>query len=160
MSYFNGVIDSGFLPIGANGETYRVLVVESGAEAGSPPRAPLDVRLELRAGGVVRIIAIYAEEGSLRGDTWAIGYTTNGSTPAEDAPTVTSPFQNTSGAEVLVYDLPAQVHGTSVKVRVQVRRSLIYSDGSTVLVAVADAQGPAAIPGGDIWAGALPDEVL
>jgi hypothetical protein len=37
---------------------------------------------------------------------------------------------------------------------------LIYSDGSTVLVAVADAQGPAAIPGGDIWAGALPDEVL
>lgn len=163
VSYFNGVVDSGFLPIGGNGETFRQLVVAGGVAVGTPPSPPLDVRLELRAGGVARVVALYAQEGALRAATWTIAYTTDGSTPAEDTPTVTQAFARTSGVEQLVYDLPAQVHGTTVKVRVQVRRGSgpgVYSDGSTVLTLVADAQGPAAPSGGEVWPGSLPDEVL
>lgn len=161
VSYFNGVVDSGFLPIGANGETFRQLVVAGGVGVGTPPSAPLDVRLELRAGGVVRVVALYAQEGDDRATVWAIGYTVDGSTPAEDTPTATQDIERTSGVEVLVYDLPAQANGTTVKVRVQTRRGAsTYSDGSTVLTATADATGPAQVPGGDLWSGDLPEEVL
>lgn len=158
MSYFNGVIDSGFLPVGPAGETYLRLDVASGAEVGSPPRAPSDVRLEVRAGGVIRVIGRYLEFGSLRATAWAIAYTTDGSTPAESTPDVTVSL-SAGGMAVLSYDLPAASHGTTVKVRVQTQRGTAYSEGSTVLTATADAQGPAAIEGGQRWIGRLPEDV-
>ncbi|MBX3465272.1 MAG: hypothetical protein KF878_00045 [Planctomycetes bacterium] len=161
VSYSNGVVDSGFLPIGPTGETYRLLVVDGGEEAAAPPAAPIDVRLELRAGGVVRVVALYAQGGPLRATAWAIAYTVDGSPPDEDAPTVVQAFARPGGIELLARDLPAQPHGTTVRVRVQVRRGAsAYSVGSTVLEAVADAQGPTQVPGGDLWLGQLPEEVV
>jgi hypothetical protein len=160
VSYFNGVLDSGFLPLGEDGATSVVLVVSGGAGQGTPPRAPVDVRLEQRAGGVVRVVALYYETGGDRADTWAVGYTVDGSTPAEDTPTTTQGFQHDEGPEILVLDLPAQAHGTTVKVRVQVRRgAATYSDDSTVLTTTADAQGPAAPDVLTSWPGPLPEGV-
>lgn len=165
VSYFNGVIDSGFLPLGEAGETYLRLDLSGGAQAGSPPRGPLDWRLEARASGVVRVIGVYQAD-DLRADQWAIAYTTNGSTPPEDTPDVTQTMA-TRGLVILAYDLPGQADGTTVKVRLQSRRndgtdespSWVYSDGSTVLTATADAVGPSVPLAGERWPGQLPEEL-
>lgn len=165
VSYFNGVIDSGFLPIGPNGETYRRMDIDTGAVIGSPPIAPLSVELQLRPDGVVRVAGVYVESGDGKADEWAINYTTNGSTPDPDDPGVTVEM-TTNNLNVLGYDLPAQSHGTTVKVRVQVRRNdgddetpiWVYSEGSAVLTITADAQGPDAIEGADGYPGPLPED--
>lgn len=160
VSYFNGVLDSGFLPLGEDGSTAVKIIVLAGASSGTPPRAPVDVRLDRRAGGVVRVAALYYETGGDRAEMWAIGYTVDGSTPAEDTPTTTQAFRHDEGPEILVFDLPAQAHGTTVKVRVQVRRGVsTYSDDSTVLTTTADAQGPAAPDVLTSWPGPLPEGV-
>ncbi len=148
VSYFNGVIDSGFLPLGPGAETYLRLDVAGGVEVGSPPRGPLDCRLGLVAAGVVRVLAVSCESGSLKPDTWAIAYTTNGSEPPADTPDVTQDM-TASPTQVLEYDLPGQGDGTTVKVRVQTRRAGIYSENSTVLSIDADAAGPTAPPAGE-----------
>lgn len=165
VSNFNGVLDSGFLPIGANGETYLRLDVGAGVQTNNPPDAPLDVRLILRPGGVIRIQAIYAQLGALRASEWAITYTTNGSTPGTPpavSPTVTQSISGTT-VSILEYDLPAQADGTTVKVRLQVRRNdvgtWVYSGNSSVLSAVADAVGPTSSEGAGVWRGKAPQEL-
>jgi len=166
VSYFNGVIDSGFLPIGAAGETYLRLDLAAGAETGSPPQPPLDVRLELQASGVVRVVASYFESGALRAGEYAIAYTTNGAPPPTDTPDVTEAI-DAAGFAILSYDLPAQANGTTVKVRVQMRRNdgtvavpdWVYSEDSTILTATADAAGPSVPVGGQQWPGRLPEDV-
>lgn len=157
VSYFNGVIDSGFLPIGAHGETYLRLDIASGAEADAPPLAPQIVRIEDRGGGVVRIVAIYLQAGTNRAEEWAIAYTTDGGTPAADDPDVTVSCTG-SGAVVLVYDLPAVADATTVKVRVQTRRNdgtvetpaWSYSEASTVLSLTVETSGPDAAEAGEV----------
>ena len=166
VSYFNGVLDSGFLPLGLAGETYLRLDIASGTETGSPPYAPQDVRLEASAGGVVRVRGLYFQTGDDRADEWAIAYTFDGSTPAEDTPDYTADLDGEFVLSLLEYDLAAQSHGATVKVRVQVRRNdgteespnWVYSEGSTVLTTTADATGPTAPTGGDAWSGAMPAE--
>ena len=165
VSWFNGVLDSGFLPVGPNGETYLRIEVSSGANIVGPPQAPIDVRLIPRPGGVIRVQAIYVELGALRASQWAITYTTNGSTPGTPpavSPTITAAIAGTN-LSVLQYDLPAQADGVTVKVRVQVRRSDAgtwrYSEGSAVLTAIADAIGPEAVEGAGVWRGTIPEEV-
>lgn len=166
LSYFNGVLDSGFLPVGPNGETYLRLDLSSGAEVGSPPQAPFSVLLEQRAGGVVRVVVLYHEAGDTRADTVVITATFDGSTPAEDSgsPTAEVAISGT-GLVFVAYDLSAQANGTTVKVRVQTRRTDagptdVWSDGSSVLTTTADAAGPSAPAGGAAWRGSLPAEEL
>lgn len=155
VSYFNGVVDSGFLPIGANGETYVAISVSAGVSGAPPPAAPLKPRLELRPGGVVRVVAYYGETGASRADEWAVAYTTDGSSPTPDAPDVTVDFTDETSAQVLVLDLPAQANGTTVKVIVQTSRAGVFSEFDE-LTAVADAVGPGAIQGPSSWRGELP----
>lgn len=168
LDYTNGIHSSGFYPIGPNGERYVRMVIASGAEVEEPPLGPLSWHLELRAGGVVAVVGAYAEAtAALRADTWAIAYTTNGSTPAEDSPTVTVDMTSTAGQApsgglaVLDYDLPAQSNGTTVKVRLQTYRTsdTSYSDGSTVETATADASGPSAPGSGATWLGPTPADL-
>lgn len=164
VSKYNGVLDSGFAPVGSNGETFlRFDVTAQAAFDLAPPQGARSVRLELRPGGVVRVIADYNEPGVLRATEWAITYTTNGAdpgTPPAVAPTVTVAM-NTTRTAILSYDLPAQGNGTTVKVRLQTRRNdsgtWRYSEGSAVLSVVADAAGPAEPLGGDTWRGRLPE---
>ena len=165
VSYFNGVIDSGFLPLGPRGETYILLDIQAGVLIPNKPHAPDDFRLEQRAGGVVRIHGLYIESGSLRATEWAITYTTNGAepgTPPAVSPTVTRTMP-TSGLAILAYDLPAQANGTTVKVRLQARRNdsgtWVYSDNSTVLTLVVDTVGPTAPVDGQRWAGRQPEDL-
>ncbi len=161
VSWYNGILDSGFLPVGPRGETYKLLTISGGESAGNPPAAPMDQRLVALPAGVVRIVALYHEAGANRADEWAIRYTTDGSTPAADSPTITQAFGG-AGLELLQYDLPGQADGTTVKVRLQVRRNdgtdlspvWVYST-STVLTITADAAGPAAPAGGDFTAEGL-----
>lgn len=164
VSYFNGIMDSGFLPLGPRGETYLTLQVSAGVPLTDRPGLPTGVRLEVRAGGVIRVIAFYVAtpDGAARASQWAIAYTVDGSTPATDTPTLT-PKTAGGALSVLAYDLPAQVDGTTVKVRVQTRRAIAgpsyrYSDAGDVLTAVADAQGPQAPADLKSWSGALPED--
>lgn len=156
-SFYNGVIDSGFLPLGENGETYIRLGLSGGVETGTPPQAPQDIRLGLEANGVVRVHALYFQAGSNRADTWAVGATFNGVDPVEDSPTLT-PTMATSGLAVLALALPAQVDGTTVKVRTQARRGIVYSEGSSVLTVLADAEGPTVPTYGESWPGGIAEE--
>lgn len=167
-TYHNGIHESDLLPLGLNGETYIRLEVSGGAELPNPPKAPNQVTLEQRAGGVVAVIANYDEDFSsgLRADTWVISATYDGSTPPEDPGTPAAEVAITPsshGVSMLEEELPAQVHGTTIKVRVQVRRVAdgsggpYWSEGSAVLETTADAQGPSAPAGGVAWRGSLPE---
>ena len=162
VSYFDGVLDSGFLPIGPQGQTYLVLVISGGAALGTPPSGPTNPRLQVRAGGVVRVLASYipAADGVNAADHWGIAYTTNGSTPPSGSATIKPAITTGSGAlKLLAYDLPAQTNGTVVKVQLQMIRGTTYSLPGTVLSATADATGPSAPLALQSWFGPLPESL-
>lgn len=165
VSWFNGVLDSGFLPVGPHGETYLRLDLDSDVEVGQPPAGPIDWRLQAKASGVVRIWGLMVDESSDRAGEWAIAYTTDGSTPAEDTPDISQEMDST-GIATLEYDLPAQADGTTVKVRLQTRRNdgsdespdWVYSEDSVVKTLAADGAGPSAPIDLRTWPGPLPAE--
>jgi hypothetical protein len=179
VSYFNGVIDSGFLPLDDIGRTYvRLEIVATEEKSNSPGdiayaglSAPGIWRVEPIAGGVVRVHAFYNEQGPLRADDWCISYTTDGIhdpvVPPETAPWGTwqvEPIGDGTGLVFLEYDLPAQAHDTEVRVRISVRRDLgsyvySYSAGTEVATLYADAEGPTAARGIGRWTGLPPQEV-
>lgn len=154
---FNGVLSSGFLPVGPHGERYQRIDVVGGVEVGVAPKGPTNWGLVLQPDGVVRIVGYYHETGDLRADTWAIAYTTTGAEPPTDTPDLTQAIPGGAWA-VLAYDLPTQADGTMVKVRLQTRRDSTYSEGSTVLTATADAEGPTVPGGGERYPGGYPAE--
>ncbi len=78
MSAFNGIWDSGFLPLGPNGETYLRLDIVSGSVVTGPPNGPQSWTLEARAGGVIRVSGGYLQAGSLRADQFFVEYTIDG----------------------------------------------------------------------------------
>jgi hypothetical protein len=127
---YNGCMASGFYPVGPLGEQYLRLEIDGGAEIENPPAAPREIRLEARAGGVVRIHAFVALDPTADDlpSEWAIAYTVDGTTPAADSPDLTATL--TPGAlAILQYDLPAAADGATVTVRLQTRRN----DGTTEL---------------------------
>ena len=165
VAYYNGILTSGFLPLGPNGETYIRIEISGGVVLQTPPNPPISWELELRPAGVIRVKAFYQQTGSLRATQWAITYTTNGSTPGAPpavSPTVSAAMPS-SGAAVLEYDLPGQADGTTVKVRLQTRRNdggtWRYSENSIVKSLVADAAGPMAPLVLQPWPGRLPEGV-
>ena len=157
-SYFNGVLDSGFLPIGPNGETYLRIDITDGDEIDSPPNAPNHWRLIQRPAGVVRVSGVYFQVGDLRATQWAIAYTIDESAPATDDPDITKAMP-TSGLCLLEYDLieAHAAHDSIVKVRLQTRRQdgedWIYSEDSTVETITVDAVGPTVPLAGVVYPG-------
>lgn len=158
-SWFNGALDSGFLPLGPNGETYLRLDLVDGVEVGNPPQPPNEWRLEAKGAGVVRVWGLYYELGDNRAATWAIAYTTDGSDPPADTPDVTQAMP-AGGLAILQYDLPATADATTVKVRLQTYRSgdTTYSENSTIETITSDAAGPTAPLDAERWPGGLPEE--
>lgn len=159
VTRFNGVLESGFLPIGPRGETYVRLVISAGAALPAPPSRPFTARLEARPAGVVRVVAAYAgvADAANAADRWGIAYTTNGSTPAAGAASITK-LMSGSGLEILAYDLPAQADGTVVKVQLQTMRgATVYSDAGTVLSLTVDTGGPKFIEDLLAWPGSIPE---
>lgn len=115
MSYFNGVYDSGFLPLGPSGETYLTMSMTSGLVVSEPP-TPMSVELAETTQGVVTVTALVASDATA--DEWLITYTVNGGSPI----TFAEPYP--SGAlAVLSASLPAQAAGSVVAVTVQTRRN-------------------------------------
>jgi hypothetical protein len=149
LAVYNGVLASGFAPVGPLGESYLTVEISGGEQLADRPVQPVDVQLAAEAAGVIRVSAGYQEPvAANRATQWALAYTTDGSTPAEDTPDVTATLDSSEYA-VLDYALPAQADGTTVKVRVQTRRNdgtvdvpdWVYS-ASEVVTLAADATGP------------------
>lgn len=169
VSYFDGVLDSGFLPLGPHGERFVRLDIAAAAVAASPPRGPADWRLEVVAGGLIKLHALYFQTGSNRATEWALTYTTDSSDPGEPpavAPTATVAMPS-SGVAVLLYDLPVVGGGVEYRVRLQSRRpdgaGWQYSEDSVIRSAVADTAGGVAAPDDDPvklerWPGRLPED--
>jgi hypothetical protein len=117
------------------------------------------------AGGVVRIIGFYYEDGGDRATQWAIAYTIDGTDPTADDPDITLDLTE-SGMAVLTYDLPAAADGATVTVRLQTRRNdgtdeepeWVYSEESTTHAIAVDATPPSGPLVADRWAGPLPIE--
>ncbi len=163
-SYFNGVIDSGFLPLGARSETYRRLRLVDGEEVALPPYPPFAVRLEPLADGDVRIVALHNQgsDTALHATEWAVAYTFDGTDPVADDPDYT---ETITGERAVVLDktVTGGTDGQTFKVLVQTRTGnaedgYAYSEtgitGSTTLVAT----GPDAITIAHHWSGRLPSE--
>jgi|SRR6185437_3286244 len=158
-SYFNGVLDSGFLPLGPNGETYLTIEIVSGVAASTRPSPPYTAYLKVIAGGVVQIVAAYprVSDAANAAKQWAIAYTTDGSTPPSNAPSIT-PTMMTGPLALLSYNLPAQANGTVIKVQLQTLRSGVYSLPGAVLSATASSIGPSAPLDLRAWPGQLPED--
>ena len=166
-AFFDGVLEGPFLPQDEQGRAYRVLRISSGADAGEPPAGPTDWELTQETGGVVRVRGFLVDvtDTDKTADEWAIHYTTDGTTPAEDSPNVTADV-GSGVLNILENDLPAQSHGTIVKVRLQTRRndgtagspSWVYSAESTVATIAVDLVQPSAPLSADAWPGTMPDD--
>ena len=164
-TYFDGVLDSGFLPLGPQGETYRRLDIAGGELQLAPPAGPTAWEVAAAAGGAVRVLGHLFQPATLYPHQWAIAYTTDGSTPPTGDPDLTQAMA-AIGLVWLDLLLPAQAHGTTVKVRLQTRRNdgseetpaWVYSEASTVLTLSADAQGPTAPTSAVAWPGPLPED--
>lgn len=153
VSYFDGVHDSGFLPVGPNGETFFRFVAATGQSSGGgasdPPATPTEWSLSNVGGGVVQVRGLYVQFGSLRAESWVINYTVDGSEPRESSTTTTFPatilsVMGSATLELLEQNLPTQSHGTEIKVRVQTRRgNTAYSERSIVRSIIAEATGGA-----------------
>lgn len=164
---FNGVLSSGFRPLGDDAETHLVLEISGGQEVNAAPDMPIDVWLEQAPGGKVRVLAIYNQDDALRADEWAVAWGTSAPGPPPEEPPPNAPDYTesipASGFAMLDYEIAAQPDGHTVVVLVQTRRddgSWKYSSsGIGMRYIVADASGPGAPPGGEVWPGKLPEEV-
>lgn len=158
MSYFDGVLDSGFLPIGPRGETYLVMEIASGAAVATRPGVATNAQLQMLPGGIVRVTAYYLRtiDGLNAATEWALAYTTNGSTPPSGSPSITVTMSGPIA--ILAYSLPAQVAGTVVKVQLQARRGgTVYSLPGAVLSITVPTFGATAPLAVQSWLGALPE---
>lgn len=174
VTKYNGFLDSGLGAVGSNSELYRTLRLVSDAVKPLLPYGPTGWRLEDRGGGIVAVRAVFNQpvvevtDGSSdeRPGQWVIAYTTDGSTPATDTPDEYPDLKGT----MAVYldheiDFSGQSHGDTIKIRLQTRRNdgtsgspvWAYSANSSVLTLILDKTGPDAPPGGDTWAGSIPE---
>lgn len=160
MSYFNGLVDSGFLPVGPNGETYLRVDIDSGDQQELPPQAPLAWWLE-QSLGTVTIKGFYWEPGALRADQFSLNYALDGGSPLAGV-TLYSTTIPSSGLAWFSYDLGPYIDGREVSVLLQTRRAIdggwVYSEDNTVQDVVVDLTGPAAVGQAEQWAGKLPEE--
>ena len=158
--YFNGVIRSGFLPLGANGETYLRLKTVGGAVQGAAPNGPTDWRLELRPGGIVAVLGFYYDKSAVRALSWVIEWTTDGTDPPAAAPEQTVvQAMPTSGVAVLDFEVPAQADGTIVKVRLRTQRTGSTIESERPEIKQATAEAGLAVPTVELrdrWTGRLP----
>lgn len=164
LSYFNGVLDSGFYPLGPKGEPYRRLFIDAGGqEAGNPPEEPT-WSVEAIAGGRARVRAVYAETGPNRADQWALQLKPGVPPPAnpEIYPPIPADIAG-DGVAVWTYDSDPYMGGT-MYARLYVRRNdgtpevpvWVYSAATLKSVAL-DNRG-AQVEHGEIWRGPLPME--
>lgn len=154
MTYFNGVLESGFFPIGVNGQTYKTIEISSGAALDTRPSAPTNVTLAQLSGGVVRVSAVYNAlvDGTNAATEWSISYTVNSAHFA----TVILPINN-APFSILAYNLIAQSTGDIVEVTLEVRRGSTYNLTSIPVSITIQADGPTAPIGISSWVGNLPE---
>jgi hypothetical protein len=159
VTYFNGYLESGFVRVDK-------ITIASGAQTNNGPANPqADWNLEQRAAGVVRINALYfgRPDGAAKATHWKIWYTVDGSTPdptgAATASSTMTFIDPESEISLLAYDIPAQVHGTTINAIIRTYRTATtaYSANTEVKTTTADATGPAAPADIETWRGPMPE---
>ncbi len=161
LSFFDGVLDSGFLPLGPNDETYLRLDIDSGVVVDSPPNAPIAFHIALTTGNECRVTAFYNQTGDLRATEWALTFETDGSTPGEPPAVEPDEVVAIPASGFAAFDFTIDT-GAQWKVRLQTRRTSpdSYSEGSEVLeleiIAASGDPGPQRVAA---WPGRLPERV-
>lgn len=161
VSWFNGVLDSGFLPIGPAGETWLRFDFDRGAPSATPPRAPISARGELLPDMGWKIHAVYAEDGPDRADEWVI-YTLVDTDPNGDPLTgnrETIPMAS-GGVGILSFTpaIPAATGGEYAIALVRTARGGVESENTAAIVLAGDDAGPDAPVGYTQWSGAAPED--
>jgi len=119
VSYFDGVYDGGFAPVGPNGEPYLTAVIASGAATPPPPAAPLSLILSEDAPGVCGVTATGPQlAAAALPYQWQLSYTVNGG-----AATVLAYPYAAGGVAVLAVELPAQAPASVIAVSLVIQRN-------------------------------------
>lgn len=156
VTWFNGYIESGL-------RSARRLIIAAGQQATVPPSAPHAVQIRAAGSGTCLVEALYdrtvdVADGTAA-DTWALWWTTNGSDPnPAGAPNAQVTMTFAGGVATLRYaGIPAQAHGTLVRVLVRARIAAGPTDSenldivSTTVRTVGPASGQGAgIPLGEL----------
>lgn len=171
VSFFNGAIDSGFLPIGLNGETFVRLELVGGQVVNGPPLAPHLWAVVPAPGGDVRLTGVYFQTGALKATHWGISGIGQwiASTPFPPSPDNAQTFvpMGTGGIQVLDHTLDANLpHGTRVIMRLQTVRNdgtaetpiWVYSEGSETKEVVMLNAGPSVPLQAASLVGRLPED--
>jgi hypothetical protein len=159
VAYFNGYESSGFLTVGDNGETYRKLILIGSAEQPIPPNGVIEASIQPDAGGKMRVTASYDQAGANRATEFALAWSTGGTPPPTSTPDRTASIP-AAGLAVLDEIVPdtGEADGTLINVRIQTRRSGVYSD-SVIVSDYADNSTPSPPRQVTVWRGS-PTEAL
>jgi hypothetical protein len=147
-SYFNGVYDSGFLPLGAAARPYQIVTLVGGVVIASPPPAPLSLELAETAPGVVTVTATATDPGNV-GDLW---YLTTNVTPATYTKSVSA-----GALAIFRYSLPAVSAGTMVNITLCLQNSG-GSNSAAITASITTASGGPTAPLQAIVANPISDE--
>jgi hypothetical protein len=155
MSYFDGVLDSGFYPQGQSGLPYQVIVVSGGVIVGTPPSPVVDASLS----GNVLVRALYYPgvdpPGSQATSFYLTGTYNSGLLPINFTP-ATIPIGGNPA--ILSYTFPAQMPGTVVDVTIYTQ----YGSGPTRSAGVTLSLTIPAVPSSPLglqsWPGNSPED--
>jgi len=175
VSYVNGVIDSGFYPIGDNGEPYMTIDLTDEKIIGTQaPNAPTSWHLEQRDGNVW-LIGIYFKGNAPQASKWTYAWTSDGTTPPDPVynPVDLDPYDEvyvgtqaiaTVALAVLEVDLGAYADAKVIKCKLATARQDI--DGASISNRISDfvqkeltvnTAGPTAPVDAHEWHGRTPE---
>lgn len=162
VSFFDGVLDSGFLPLDGVGRTCRVVRLNSAGQSQETlPPEPEDWTLSLQPNGVVRITARVLLDPADPPAAWVYAFGVDEPPTTEQELWTQVDIDGVGGVATLSVDLPPQPDGSVVHVGL----GLLKTDGQellfspyTVRTIVADAAGPAVPTSANAWPGRTPEE--
>ena len=126
--------------------------ISGGTVGGAAPNPPSQLQL-FQSAGIVTAKTLYTRpaDSTYLADTFALWYTTDGSTPGSGSPNATASVSSTARGAWWIYALPAQVDGVVVKVLVKMKKGSVYSDTGLSASLTVDAAGPSAPAAGTVW---------
>lgn len=150
MSYFNGVYDSGFYPIGPAGESYLILdlsvtPVVTTSRPLNPQYATAFIRYDVYGTFIATLQATYFEEGDNRATEFAAWYSYSGyPSDGESSPDYTATIDDNGIAVMEWSGVTGSVYPATAYFRVKTRRLIaedtyVYSKTGVLASCTADA---------------------
>jgi hypothetical protein len=179
VSLFDGAIDSGFFPIGPNGEPYiTVTIVDEKIVGTQAPNPPISWHLEQRGGdGDVWLIATYFKGNAPQADQFTYKWTSDGTTPSDptynpvdlnptDEKYVGKTTITTEALAVLEKLLGTYADGKTITAKCATARQDVDGFSVAWLVStfetktlVVNTVGPTAPVAADAWPGRTPEQL-